>query len=243
MLKILKLGFSSEPRTSRCTSWVLNRQRNQRSNCQHSIYNKESKRIPEKKTSTSASLIMLKPLTMWITTNRKILKGMGIPDHLTCLLRNLYAGQEATACEICGTWNIGRIVPKEMNVKFLDLKFATSRTLWIIKVSKSAWFRKSLAYSLHTSQPCRGRGAYITQWTRHEITDCFQIRKGVHKAVYCHTAYLTLCRVYHAKCWAGWITKLKSRLPGEIPTSDMRTITTIMERSEKELARLWIRTK
>ena len=28
--------------------------------------------------------------------NRKILKEMGIPDHLTCLLRNLYAGQEAT---------------------------------------------------------------------------------------------------------------------------------------------------
>ena len=30
------------------------------------------------------------------TTNWKILKEMGIPDHLTCLLRNLYAGQEAT---------------------------------------------------------------------------------------------------------------------------------------------------
>ena len=39
---------------------------------------------------------MLKPLTLWITTNWKILKKMGIPDHLTCLLRNLYAGQEAT---------------------------------------------------------------------------------------------------------------------------------------------------
>ena len=39
---------------------------------------------------------MLKPLTVWITTNWKILKEMGIPDHLTCLLRNLYAGQEAT---------------------------------------------------------------------------------------------------------------------------------------------------
>ena len=38
---------------------------------------------------------MLKPLTVWITTNWKILKEMGIPDHLTCLLRNLYAGQEA----------------------------------------------------------------------------------------------------------------------------------------------------
>ena len=34
---------------------------------------------------------MPKPLTVW-----KILKEMGIPDHLTCLLRNLYAGQEAT---------------------------------------------------------------------------------------------------------------------------------------------------
>ena len=39
---------------------------------------------------------MPKPLTMWITINWKILKEMEIPDHLTCLLRNLYAGQEAT---------------------------------------------------------------------------------------------------------------------------------------------------
>ena len=35
-------------------------------------------------------------MTVWITINWKILKEMGIPDHLTCLLRNLYAGQEAT---------------------------------------------------------------------------------------------------------------------------------------------------
>ena len=33
---------------------------------------------------------------MWITTNWKILQEMRIPDHLTCLLRNLYAGREAT---------------------------------------------------------------------------------------------------------------------------------------------------
>ena len=38
----------------------------------------------------------LKPLIVWITTNWKILQEMGIPDHLTCLLRNLYACQEAT---------------------------------------------------------------------------------------------------------------------------------------------------
>ena len=39
---------------------------------------------------------MSKPLTVWITINWKNLKEMGIPDHLTCLLRNQYAGQEAT---------------------------------------------------------------------------------------------------------------------------------------------------
>ena len=44
---------------------------------------------------TSASLTTLKPLTVWITTNWKILQEMGLPDHLTCLLRNLYAAQEA----------------------------------------------------------------------------------------------------------------------------------------------------
>ena len=49
------------------------------------------------KTSISALLTMPKPLTVWITINcGKILKEMGIPDHLNCLLRNLYAGQEAT---------------------------------------------------------------------------------------------------------------------------------------------------
>ena len=55
------------------------------------------KQESSRKTSTSALLTMPKPLTcvdhnkMW-----EILKEMGIPDHLTCLLRNLYAGQEAT---------------------------------------------------------------------------------------------------------------------------------------------------
>ena len=49
-----------------------------------------------KKTSTFALLITPKPLTVWITTNWKILKEMEISDHLTCLLRNLYTGQDAT---------------------------------------------------------------------------------------------------------------------------------------------------
>ena len=54
------------------------------------------KQESSRKTSISALLTMPKPLTVWITVNWKILKEMGIPDHLTCLLRNLYAGQEAT---------------------------------------------------------------------------------------------------------------------------------------------------
>ena len=49
-----------------------------------------------RKTSISALLTMPKPLTAWITTNWEILEEMEIPDHLTSLLRNLYAGQEAT---------------------------------------------------------------------------------------------------------------------------------------------------
>ena len=56
----------------------------------------QKKQESSRKTSTSALLTMPKPLTVWITRNWKILKKMGIPDHLTCLLRNLYAGQEAT---------------------------------------------------------------------------------------------------------------------------------------------------
>ena len=50
----------------------------------------------ESSRKTSALLTMPKPLTMWITTNWKILQEMGTPDHLTCPLRNLYVGQEMT---------------------------------------------------------------------------------------------------------------------------------------------------
>ena len=45
---------------------------------------------------TSALLTMPKPLTVWITINCGKFLEMGIPDHLTCLLKNLYEVQEAT---------------------------------------------------------------------------------------------------------------------------------------------------
>ena len=61
------------------------------------------KQESSRKTSTSALLTTPKPLTVWITRNWKILKDLGIPDHLTCLLRNLCAGQEATVRTGYGT--------------------------------------------------------------------------------------------------------------------------------------------
>ena len=56
-----------------------------------------NKQKSSRKISTSALWTMPKPLTGWTTKKLlNILKEMGIPDHLTWLLRNLYAGQEAT---------------------------------------------------------------------------------------------------------------------------------------------------
>ena len=68
--------------------------RNQRSNCQHLLDHQKSKRVPEK------HLVLLYGLCqIWLVDHNKlwkILKEMGILDHLICLMRNLYAAQEAT---------------------------------------------------------------------------------------------------------------------------------------------------
>ena len=81
-----------ELRTSRCRSWIQKRQRNQRSNFQHPLDYRKSKGIP------NISFINYAKAFDCVNCNKlwKILKEMRIPDHLTCLLRNLYTGQEAT---------------------------------------------------------------------------------------------------------------------------------------------------
>ena len=65
----------------------------------HTLKKQESSR----KTSISALFTMPKPLTVDHKKLWKILREMGIPDHLICLLRNLYAGQEATVTTGHGT--------------------------------------------------------------------------------------------------------------------------------------------
>ena len=95
-LKYFKLGFfSTWTENSQMDYLGLEKVEEQRWNCHHWLDIGESDRIIEK-ISTFASLTMVTPLTVWITTNWKILKQKGISDHLTSLLRNLYAGQEAT---------------------------------------------------------------------------------------------------------------------------------------------------
>ena len=96
----------------------------------------EKARIPEKRLSALLiyqSFDCVDHNTLW-----KILQEMGIPDHLSCLLRNLYAGQEATVR------------------------------------------------------------------TRHGITDCFQIGKGLCQGIYCHPAYLTYMQSTSCKM-PGWM--------------------------------------
>ena len=108
-------------------------QRNQRSNCQHPLDHQKSKRVSEK-TSTSALLTMPKVLTVWLTTNcGKKLQEMGIPVHLTCLLRNLYAGQEATVRTGHGTkdwFQIGKGVHQDCILSPCLSNFYAEYIIW-----------------------------------------------------------------------------------------------------------------
>ena len=83
-------------------------------------------RESSRKTSTSALLTMPKPLSEWITTNWKILEEMGIPDHLTCFLRNLYAGQEATVRTGHRTIDFSKLGKKYDRVVYCHPAYLTS---------------------------------------------------------------------------------------------------------------------
>ena len=103
-----------ELRTFICSSWIYKRQRNQRSNCQHSLDHRKSKRVQKNIsfcfTDYAKAFECVDYYKLW-----KILKEMGTPKHLTCLLRNLCTGQEATIRTRHGTtdWvKIGKGVPQ-----------------------------------------------------------------------------------------------------------------------------------
>ena len=76
-------------------------------------------------------ITMPKPLTVWITTNWKILKEIEIPNHLTCLLRNLYAGQEGTVRTGHGTADWFQI-GTSMSMKVKEVQERSMSRLYIV---------------------------------------------------------------------------------------------------------------
>ena len=107
MLKILQTKVSAlcELRMSICANWIQKKQRNQRSNC-HLLDHRKSKII-----KTICFIDYIKTFD-YVNHNKlwKILQVVGIPNHhLTCLLKNLYAGQEATVRTRHGTKDLFKI--------------------------------------------------------------------------------------------------------------------------------------
>ena len=92
---------------------ICKRHTNQRSNCQHPLDHRKSKRVPEKNIyfcfiDYAKAFDCVDHNKLW-----EILKKMGISDHLSCLLRNLDEGQEATVRTGHGTtdcFQIGKVV-------------------------------------------------------------------------------------------------------------------------------------
>ena len=91
-------------------------------------------------TSASALLTTPKPLTVWVTTNcGKFLKEMRIPDHIICLLRNLYGGQEATVRTGRGTthwFQIGKGVHQGCILSPYLFNFYEEYLMWNARLEK-----------------------------------------------------------------------------------------------------------
>ena len=143
---------------------------------------------------------MPKPLTGWITVKmREILKEMGISDYLTCLLRNLYAGQEATVRPGHGT------------------------TVQFSSVAQSC---PTLCDPMNHSTPGLPVHHQLPEFTQtrvHRVSDAIQPSHPLlstfppapnpsqHQSLFqwvnsLHEVAKVLCTAHHVKCWAGWST-------------------------------------
>ena len=85
---------------------------------------------------------MPKLLTVWTTTNWKILKEIGIPDHLTCPLRNLYAGQEVTVRTRQGTKDWVKLRKKYVKAVFCHPAYFTY--MQITSCEMPGWMKHKL---------------------------------------------------------------------------------------------------
>ena len=96
----------------------LNLEKAEEPNCQHPLNHRKSKGIIEKHLllfiDYTKAFDCVDHYKLW-----KILEEMGLPDHLICLLRNLYADQEATVRTRHGTtdwFKIGKGVPSRLYI-------------------------------------------------------------------------------------------------------------------------------
>ena len=97
---------------------------NQRSNCQYPLDHQKNKRVPENIyfcfIDYAKAFDCVQHNKMW-----KILKEKGIPDHLTCLLRNLYAGREATVKMRHGTTDWFKLGKEYLKAVYCYLAYLT----------------------------------------------------------------------------------------------------------------------
>ena len=113
--------------------------RNQRLNCQHLLDHRKSKSIPENHLlcfiDYSKAFDRVDHNKLW-----KLHEEMGIPDHLTCLLRNLYTGQEATVRTRHGTMDwliIGKVVHQGCILSPCLFNFCAKYIMWNARLDGS----------------------------------------------------------------------------------------------------------
>ena len=112
-------------------------QRNQRSNCQHPLDHKKCKEFQK-----NICFVDYVKAFDYADHNKlwKILKEMGIPDHLTCLLRNLYAGQEETVRTEHGTtdwFQIGKRLRQGCILSHCLFNFYAEYIMWNVGLDEA----------------------------------------------------------------------------------------------------------
>ena len=166
---------------------------------------------------------------------------MGIPHHLTCLLRNLYAGQEATELNmdnwLIQNWEseseVAQSCPTLCDQMNCSLPGSSGHGIFQARVLEwvaISFFRGSSWPRNQTQVSCIA-GRRFSIWATRETPE---LGKEYVKAIYCHPA----CLIYMqstSREMPGWMKhKLESRLLGEISiTTDMQMIPPLWQKVKR----------
>ena len=137
----------------------------------------------------------------------KILKEMGIPDHLTCLLRNLYAGQEATVRTVHEQLTGSKLGKEYIQALYCHPAYLTYMQSQSVKVLVAQLYPTLFdpmvcpwnSPGKNTGMGCHSlfQGIFPTQGLNLCLLHCRQF--------FYHLSYpgSPICRVHPVKCWAG----------------------------------------